>query len=80
MKKSDSRRSAGWVRRLVLPVSRHLLWLATCIAAVAVHNLWFDIGKRGVLKAGLDGVFLTVLTMLIVWIHGKLISRQEQCR
>ena len=65
------------VQRLVMPMLRHLLWLAICISAVAAHYLWFDIGKRGILQAGLDGVFLTVSTMVIVWIHGKLISRHK---
>lgn len=65
------------IQRLVMPVLRHLLWLAICITAVAAHHLWFDIGKRGLLQAVLDGVFLATSTMVVVWIHGTLISKHN---
>jgi hypothetical protein len=62
------------MERLVMPVLRHLIWLAVCISAIAAHHHWFGIGSQGIAQAVMDGAFLAVLVMSVVWIHGRLIS------
>jgi hypothetical protein len=63
------------MERLVMPLLRYLIWLAGCISAVAAHHHWFGIGSRGIPQAVMDGAFLAVLVMSVVWIHGRLFSR-----
>ena len=65
------------MERLVMPLLRYLMWLAVCISAVAAHHQWFGIGSRGIPQAVLDGVFLAILVMSVVWIYGRLISRHN---
>lgn len=51
---------------------RPFAWLACCFAAVAIHHVWFDIGKRGVLIAFADGIILLLLSVGMHWAHRKL--------
>ena len=54
--------------RLVRP----LAWLACCFLAVAIHHVWFDIGKRGCLLSFVDGGVLVVLSVGMHMAHRKL--------
>jgi hypothetical protein len=74
--KTKLRASPRRMERLVMPLLRCLLRLAVWMLALTVHHLWFGIGSRGIPQAMMDGVFLPVLVMFVVWSYG-LISRHN---
>ena len=45
--------------------------IAACVAAVAIHHLWFGIGTRGVPIAIADGMVMAALCMTMGWVWKK---------
>jgi hypothetical protein len=55
-------------RSLSVAIVRPLLKFCAAVGFVAVHHLWFEIGTRGAIQSGIDGIFLMVFTYGLAWL------------
>ena len=69
---SGQRSKRQLVRRTLHSIVRFLAWLFFCTLGIGIHHSWYGIGKVGMWRAGLDGAFLAIWAMVMIWIYGRI--------